>query len=102
MWSRRSHAERGQAGRCQTRAFGTLTGGVLAMAGWGAATEDGPVVMIVDGDPGVRVEGRCVVRTAAGEISEAIAAVVPFERRWSGTGVRCELASDGFATVEVS
>ncbi len=53
------------------------------------AVEEGTVVLAVSGSPGVRVEGTCVVRTASGDIREAIAAAVPFERRWRGMGWPC-------------
>jgi len=67
------------------------------------AAEDGTVVLAVGGRAGVTVEGTCLVRTGAGEVSEAIAAAaVPFERRWRASGLRCELEADGPATIDVS
>lgn len=70
-----------------------------ALAG---ALLSGMVVLAVDGQPGVRVSGTCLVRTAAGDAHEAVAAEVPFERRWQAKGLRCELQSDGPATIEVT
>lgn len=62
---------------------------------------DGPLTMVVEGDPGVRVEGTCRIRSAAGEVEEKIAAVAPFARRWTGTAARCELTAVGYVSVEL-
>ena len=59
-------------------------------------------MLVVSGQAGVRVEGECSLRTDKDEIRETISAAVPFERRWQGIGLRCELRSDGPATIKVT
>jgi hypothetical protein len=70
-------------------------------SGAGLAADEGTVVLAVGGRAGVKVVGTCLVRAASGEVSEAIDAAVPFERRWRASGVRCELQADGPATIDV-
>ena len=74
----------------------------MSTAGGHAAAQEDAIVLVVRGQAGVRVEGECSLRIDKGEIRETIAAAVPFERRWQGTGLRCELRSDGPATIEVA
>lgn len=83
-------------------AFALGWGSAALTAVQGRAFGDAELVLVVSGGAGVRVEGACTLRTATGETVEPIAEAVPFERRWHGTGLRCELAADGPVTVEVS
>lgn len=81
---------------------GALVVGMIVASASLRAAEDGMVVLTIGGQPGVKVAGACLARTAADDARETIAAEVPFERRWQASGLRCELQTDGPATIEVT
>ena len=44
--------------------------------------------------------GRCMLRRVGGNQVLEIDEAVPFERRWEGMGLRCELEAQGRVSVE--
>lgn len=59
------------------------------------------ILLQATGPEGGRLEGECVVKTAAGERRLAISRTLPFEERFTGVGLRCRLTATGAAVIEV-
>jgi hypothetical protein len=75
----------------------TVIGGVAEVA---SASDADTIVLSATGSQGARVLGRCVLRRVGGnQVLEADEAV-PFEWRWAGVGLRCELEAQGRVVVE--
>jgi hypothetical protein len=74
---------------------------VLTVVGGAAEAADvDTIVLSASGSEGARVRGRCVLRQVGGNETIEINEAVPFERRWEGVGLRCELEAQGRVTVE--
>jgi hypothetical protein len=68
-----------------------------------AGGDEAPAVMLsITGEAGVRVRGRCLVETPAGDWVWNLDEAVPVERRSRGRGLRCELAAVGPVMVEMT
>jgi hypothetical protein len=65
-----------------------------------SAADAGTVRLSATGDQGARVLGRCVLRRVGGNQVLEIDEAVPFERRWEGVGLRCELETQRRVVVE--
>jgi hypothetical protein len=77
----------------------TVIGGVVEVDQARAADTD-VVVLLATGSQEARVRGRCVLRRAGGDQVFEIDEAVPFERRWKGAGLHCELEAQGRVTVK--
>ena len=60
------------------------------------------MTLSVTGEVGIRVRGRCLVETPAGDWVWDLDEAVTVERRARGRGLRCELVASGPVTVEMA
>jgi hypothetical protein len=65
-----------------------------------SAADAGTVGLSATGSQGARVRGRCVLRRVGSNQVLEIDEAVPFERRWAGERLRCELEAQGRVSVE--
>jgi hypothetical protein len=57
------------------------------------------ILMVVSGDIGSRFRGRCILEQADGKQALELDEEVPFERRFQGLGLRCQLDTMGRVQV---
>lgn len=55
--------------------------------------------MVVSGDTDLRFRGRCILERADGKQALELDEAVPFERRFQGLGLRCQLDTVGRVQV---